>query len=328
MPGDKIHVGRPDLLKWDEALRKDYSGRLTAGGDVPRVYRAEPLLDPPPITLADWGCPSLVFTLGAITFQADPRNTTRPLPKMYGTRKNETGRWKDLVADADVTTLVCSQKVQNIETNLSLEYPSLAISASNPPIPDEDTVQWLKNTTAAKDGTTFQFAANNMLISLNHPNGSFSDPWKQTDDVGRFMQALAYIVQKEYNLTLADIRGPSNKNNLQKMVQKLYGRYMAQAFSSNMRVDINQDTPNITFTGAPWIPPASSNTSELTPRSVRSNGLSEMLRRRGNPLPNIPAILTQTGDGGRTRTVQNRGTSSHARLHGRWRNLDKATVTH
>lgn len=53
MPGDKIHVGKADLLKWDEALRKDCNGRLTAGFDVPRVYGAEPLLDPQPITLAD-----------------------------------------------------------------------------------------------------------------------------------------------------------------------------------------------------------------------------------------------------------------------------------
>ncbi|KAJ4345975.1 hypothetical protein N0V95_005840 [Ascochyta clinopodiicola] len=305
LPGDSIYVGKADILKWDEALHKQYKGILNIGGDGTKESRTGAGLNPIPITLADWGCPSLAFTLGTMDFQADPRNTTRILTDPID--EHSTWIWNNMVVKADVATLICSQNVQVVETDITLDYPSLSISSTTPPRPDENTVKWLRNTTAAKDGTTFQFAPNSMLLSLNNPNGSSSDPWQLIDDIDRFTQALAYVAQKEDNFTLQDIVGVNNIANLQKAAQKLYGRYMAQAFSSNMRVDVNKETPNITLTDTPWKPLSSNSTSNPKLRSTTPSSHPNTLEHRDAPLPTIPATLTQTGAGAHTRMVQNKG---------------------
>ncbi|KAF2633995.1 hypothetical protein BU25DRAFT_453697 [Macroventuria anomochaeta] len=174
--------------------------------------------------------------------------------------------------------------------------------------PDESTVKWFKNK-VTRGGIDWQFVPNSMLISLKNPNGHSSSPWNSTDDVDRFTQALAHVAEKEENVDLQDIMGSSNVAKFEKTVKKLYGRYIAQAFSSNMRVDINKDTPNITFNGQT---PTSSNyssyyASKLSSRTVRSSVSSpKPIRSRDNPQPTIPAVLTQTGSGVRIRIVQNK----------------------
>lgn len=289
--GDHMRIGRGNILKWDEAFEKRYYGDLIVGGDGTKESNSGSGLNPTYITLADWGCPSLAFTVGTISFKSDPRNGKVNFTSPY----DESRMWNNLLVDANVSTIVCSQHVQSVMTNLTLDYPGMTISTDTPPRPDETTVKWLKNTTATKDGTTFQFAPNSMLLALNNPNGSLSAPFNQTDDVDRFTQALAYISHKEDNITFEDLMGTKNVESLRTAAQNLYGRYMAQAFSNNMRIDVNNDTPNITLTDAPWPPPTSKRSVPLE------------TQRRDTTQPRIPAILTQTGAGGHTRRVQNRG---------------------
>ena len=247
MSGDYMRVGRGNILNWDEAPSKSYYGELTIGGDGTKESNSGSGLNPTYITLADWGCPSLAFTVGTIKFKSDPGNGKVNLTNPY----DESRIWDKLLVDADVLTIVCSQHVQSVQTNVTFDYPDMTISTETPPQPDESTVQWLKNTTATKDGTTFQFAPNSMLLSPNNPNGSLSAPFNRADDVDRFTQALAYIADREDLITFQDLIGKDNNESLQKVAQKLYGRYMAQVFSNNMRVDVNKETSNITLTDAP-----------------------------------------------------------------------------
>ncbi|KAJ4315940.1 hypothetical protein N0V94_005704 [Neodidymelliopsis sp. IMI 364377] len=246
-----MHVGKADIVKWDEALEKNYRGDLTTGGDGTKESNSGSGLDPNEIALSDWGCP---------------------------------------------------------RTNITLDYPGLTITAETPPLPDEATAQWLRNTTATKDGTTFQFVPNNMLLSLNNPNGSLSSPWNQTDDVDRFTQALAYLAQKEDNLTLHDLVGTKNIVNFEQMAQRLYGRYMAQAFSNNMRVNFDKDTSNITLTDTLWTPSSSNYTSKVNARGAFASrkDAGEWQKRADGTVPTVPATLTRTAVGAHTRMVQNR----------------------
>ncbi|KAF3037405.1 hypothetical protein E8E11_004186 [Didymella keratinophila] len=48
---------------------------------------------------------------------------------------------------------------------------------------------------------------------------------------------MAYIAGEEDNMTFQDLIVKDYTESLQKVAQKLYGRYMAQAFSNNMRMD-------------------------------------------------------------------------------------------
>ena len=273
------------------------------GGDLIK-YRQGEGLDPQNITLADWGCPSLLFTLGTLALSKDETRV------VLNTTTN--GRDKDVIhtldVEADVTNIVCWQNLESVETNVTLEYPDLAVSAEHPPQPDDSAVRWVQNLTATRDGTTFQFAPNNLLISLSNPNGSLSDPFTPADDVDRFIQAIAHIASKEHNLTLPDL---SNATTLQHMVQKLYGRYMAQALSSNMRVDFDEPTPAMNLTDTLWTPSSAlyNLTSRLAARSTPSYATTtttKLLRRRADSASRaVPAVLTQADEGAHTRMVQN-----------------------
>jgi hypothetical protein len=275
------------------------------GGDDIK-YRQDIGVNPQNITLADWGCPSLLFTLGTLTLSKDETRV------VLNTTTN--GNDKDIIytldVEADITNIVCWQTLESVETNVTLQYPNLAISPTHPPQPDDSTVKWVQNLTATQDGTTFQFAPNNLLIALNNPNGSLSYPFTQADDVDRFTQAMVYAASREHNLTLPEL---ANSTTLQHMAQKLYGRYMAQALSNNMRVDFDQPTPGAALTDALWTPPSaaaapSNLTSRFATRSTppSTNEPKRLWKRAGGASRAVPAVLTLTDEGARTRMVQNK----------------------
>ncbi|KAF3037404.1 hypothetical protein E8E11_004003 [Didymella keratinophila] len=141
MPDDYVRVGRGNILNRDEALSKSYHGELTIDGDGTKKSNSGSGLNPTYITLADWDCPSLAFTVGTISFKPDPRNAKVNFTNPY----DESRMWNKLLVDADVSTIVCAQHVQRVQTNVTLDYPGMTISTAMPPQPDERTVQWLKN---------------------------------------------------------------------------------------------------------------------------------------------------------------------------------------
>lgn len=69
-----MHVVRGNILKREEAFEKRYCSDLTVGGDGSRESDSESGSNPTYITLADWSCLSLAFTVGIIIFRSDPRN--------------------------------------------------------------------------------------------------------------------------------------------------------------------------------------------------------------------------------------------------------------
>ena len=177
-----------------------------------------------------------------------------------------------------------------------------------------------------------------MLISLNNPDGYLSDPWSPTDDADRFNQALVHIAKQEEGLQMNDLVGVVNTETYMKMVRRLYGRYMAQAPSNNMRVSTSEETPDIAFTDAPWsataspvivpTPGPSSSTrrpkitmtptkqltktvasttsnSNPTPSAISTTEADSLRKRVNDAEQTIPATLTRTGAGANIRLKQN-----------------------
>jgi hypothetical protein len=172
--------------------------------------------------------------LGIVSFKRDPSNSNSSA----------------VLKSVDVNTQVCSQTLQTVDTDIVLDYPSMALAKEHVPIPDESTVKWLQNSTNETDSTAFQYVLTNMLISLNNPDGYLSDPWALTDDADRFTQALVHVAQQEEGLHLKDLVGVGNSDTHLKMVQRLYGRYMALAIINNMRVGMSEDISDVPFTDA------------------------------------------------------------------------------
>lgn len=166
-------------------------------------YRDGVGIIPYQFTLPEWSCPSLTFSLGTVSFKSASQNSTA----------------RFTLGDTDINTLVCSQNLQSVETNMTLDYPSMAIVKNPAPQPDEGTVKWLENSEDSTGGTSFQFVLNNMFISLNNPNGSMSGPWVSSDYADRFTQALVYVAQKEHGILLENLAGNSNSETYLNVLQ-------------------------------------------------------------------------------------------------------------
>jgi hypothetical protein len=256
---------------------------------------------PESIDLPEWGCPSLLFTLGTLTFSTDE---TKTLPNSTIDRV-----WN---VDPDVSTIVCWQSLGEVETNITLRYPDLTIPAENPPQPDESTVKWVQSRTAARDGTTFQFAPNILSLALDNPNGYLPEPLTQANNMDRVSQAMVHIALKEHNLTLSEFAGSAKDEMLPKIAQKLYGRYMAQVLSNNWRVDFDEATPQINITDTLWKPDTKSSASNLTSRLVARSMLppatnhGHVGKRAESASRAVHAVITHPDEGARTRMVQNK----------------------
>lgn len=232
------------------------------------------------------------------------------------------------IAENDISTVVCRQRLQSVETELKLAYPSLAILKNSPPEPDRSTAKWLLSPSSNDSDTTFQFALNNLPTSRNNPNGSMSGNWTLGDIIDRFNQALVHIAQREDNLSLNDLIGSKNVDAYMKVVRRLYGRYMAQVISNNMRVKTQHLDWTTSVTNMPWTPTASptiistssqartsstrstrtSSTSTRSSRMPESTATSVNARRKRQigPATTLSATLTQTGPHTKIRLKQSK----------------------
>jgi hypothetical protein len=228
---------------------------------------------------------------------------------------------------------------------VTLDYPSMAINKNKPPRPDEATSKWIRNPASKQGGTAFQFVPKNMIISLNSPNVSPDSMDRSTEELDRFVQAATYVAQKEKGLNSTNLFGIANLDNMVSALQKMYGRYMAQALSNNMRVSRSSgDTPKHNMTSALWIATASpiiiptpSPSSMSRPAvMLKSNGTMSVSinstsgahtanistispstgtpgpfhRRATNPELSLSGTLIDTGTGARHRLKQNRASKT------------------
>jgi hypothetical protein len=299
--------------------------------DYDQVYLWAPVVGPSRWTLHEWGCPSLAFIVGTVSL----RNLTNSTQDLAGSQSLNKSRVA--ISHGNLSAVVCTQNLQQVETDLTLDYPSMAINKNKPPRPDEATSKWIRNPASKQGGTAFQFVPKNMMISLNNPNVS-SD---STEELDRFVQAATYVAQKEEGLNSTDLFGIANLDNVVSALQKMYGRYMAQALSNNMRVSpSSDDTPKPNMTSALWIATASpiiiptpSPSSTSRPAvMLKSNGTTPVSSnstsgahnanisttssstetpgsihgRALNPESTLSATLIDTGTGARYRLKQNR----------------------
>jgi hypothetical protein len=312
-------IGKAFVLSWDND----------------QVYPWEPVVAPSRWTLPEWGCPSLAFIVGTVSLR-NLTNSTKDSNESQSFDNSSVA-----VSHGNLSALVCTQNLQQVETDVTLDYPSMAINKNNPPRPDEATSKWIKNPASKQGGTAFQFVPKNMMISLNSPNVSSDSMDGSIEELDRFVQAATYVAQKEEGLNSTNLFGIANLDKMVSALQKMYGRYMAQALSNNMRVSRSSDnTPKPNMTSALWIATASpviiptpspSSTSRpsvmlksngTTPVSINSTygahtannstiSLSTEIprplhRRALNPESTLSGTLIDTGPGARHRLKQNR----------------------
>ncbi|KAK5334062.1 hypothetical protein LTR20_010506 [Exophiala xenobiotica] len=153
------------------------------------------------------GCPSLALIYGYV----DVHDTTR----------------------TSVTTLVCYQQMQSVQTTVRFGLPEMTILSSKPPIPDESTVELLPSSEAG--ATTFSYRIQQHMdqsLSLfnqsRYPSANLADT-----PVDGFFQGVLF---GQTPLPETALVGQDQADIMMKGINAFYRRYMAQAISNNMRV--------------------------------------------------------------------------------------------
>ena len=164
------------------------------------------------------GCPSFAFTFGRITHNDD----------------------------SELTSMVCYQLLEEVQTNVVFNLPDLEISAESPPVPDEALATLLHSSN--NGDTAFEFRPGYHLADEFRMIGSNLPP-DLRDARTRIDPFFQDILYGRYPHDPAKLTGENSTQELFEAVQGLYRRYMAQAISLNMRESLNS-TEAKAFTGS------------------------------------------------------------------------------
>lgn len=134
--------------------------------------------------------------------------------------------------NANATALVCSQLVEEVQTETHFLLPSLDLDPSNPPVPDESTVKYLANQTKALP-YRIQVAFDTEVTAFNGTSTFQSGSPMALDP---FFQALLH---DQENVDPSSLVGSSNTDRLINTTNHIYRKYMAQAFNNNMRQNLS-----------------------------------------------------------------------------------------
>ncbi|KAI0145258.1 hypothetical protein GGR57DRAFT_494601 [Xylariaceae sp. FL1272] len=172
-----------------------------------------------------YGCPSFSVTLGrgsAVEKKVKTKNSTRTTYEF----------------DVDITSIMCKQYLETVEANVTLTLPSLGvISPDTPPIPDESTANYLTNILPYHTGHVFEFALNELLLTLTSGTGNVSFPAPkggivEDDSLDNFVRFLGTV---NASSPIESYIGRNNTQNLIDATNRLYKVYMPQAISNNLR---------------------------------------------------------------------------------------------
>ncbi|KAK8060737.1 hypothetical protein PG996_010667 [Apiospora saccharicola] len=177
------------------------------------------------------GCHSLIFYYGSFPSE---------IPKRRGAHNLST-------SDAQVTTLACTQLIQEVDVTLSLLLPTdggpLIIDPSRAPVADEGSARFVNAGTPE--------ASNVQEYLVAYPLSNFFKPVTTEGAVLRSlgaMQSLSWfyqaVVLANEGLDPGDLVGSNKTPRLVEATSKMYGRYMAQVMHRVMRSPDTKPPPS------------------------------------------------------------------------------------
>jgi hypothetical protein len=166
----------------------------------------------------DNGCPTFAVTFGLMKVE---KSGTGSKAKISG-------------FEQDLATLICYQNIEQLMTNATWQLPNLSFDPARPPIVDESTAKFLKSNRSSE---RFPFLPNAWLNSLSNPllNQTVPGPGNSNSSNNYIDNFIEALVMTENGQPADKLAGAENVENLRNATQRLYGTYMAQAISLNMR---------------------------------------------------------------------------------------------
>lgn len=216
------------------------------------------------------GCPSLAFIYG----YADVEDTSK----------------------TTMSVLSCSQVIEQLEANVTMQAVDLSISSLTPPVANESTAIALPSSSGAPTNTSatafpfrLQVHMDQALSMFNQTEYSSSSLTSQPV-VDNFFQAVIFgrtpVPQDLMRATDA-----ASQKRIHQAIQNFYRRYMAQAISANMRTSLTASSTEPIVSGS-----SSSDNIESRSAIPFSVGRSQTLAAATQPppAPAPPSAITAT----------------------------------
>ena len=230
-----IYAGKGTALRWSPSSQ-DESGSIIGDGGV--------ILDSPSDTITSYydvdnflpGCPSFSYSLGMANAGTN-------------TRKTGPGGGLTWTSKQNVTVVYCYQRLEQVMANVTFSYPDFKINSTTPPIPLEETAVVI---TQNHTQQWFDISLNTFINSLQ----DLSDSIKGRNNINSFIQALSW---GHDGVSLDQLYNNGDISTLNASANRLYGQYVAQTISANMRTsnppssanasyNVNQNPTNYTAT--------------------------------------------------------------------------------
>lgn len=137
----------------------------------------------------------------------------------------------------NITIVYCYQRLEQVMTNVTFSYPDFIINSTTPPIPLEETA-----TVISQNNTQhwFDISLNTLINSLQE----LPDGIKGRNSINSFIQALSW---GHDGVSLEQLYNNGDVSTLNTAANRLYGRYVAQAISANMRASTLPSSANTVY---------------------------------------------------------------------------------
>lgn len=168
-------------------------------------------------------CPSFSFSLGPARAVASTHHNTSDGSGIIWTSQQ------------NISIVYCYQRLEQVMTDVTFSYPDFIINQTAPPVPHESTAFLL-----TQNDTTrwFDVSLNTLVGALQSPGGVNGQ-----NPINSFIQAL---VDGQNGIPIEQLYDNGNLTTLTAAANNLYGKYMAQAISINMRTKVPQPSQSQT----------------------------------------------------------------------------------
>ncbi|GFP58755.1 hypothetical protein TASIC1_0011012200 [Trichoderma asperellum] len=166
----------------------------------------------------DNGCPTFAVTFGQMKLK----------------KSGKGSKSKIIGFEQDLATLICYQNIEQVMTNATWQLPNLSFDPTQLPKANESTKELLKT---SRGSERFPFLPNAWLNGLSNPliNQTIPGPNNSNSSNNYIDNFIEALVMTKNGRPADELAGAANVENLRNATQRLYGRYMAQAISLNMR---------------------------------------------------------------------------------------------
>ena len=169
-------------------------------------------------------CPSVSYSLG----------TARAGKKVGNSTVNGGVPWS---SKDDITVVYCYQRLEQVMTNVTFSYPDFTINSTISPIALEETAITITQNMTQQ---WFDISANTFINSLQTLPTSITG----RNDIDSFIQALSW---GHNGVPLDQLYNNGDVSTLNAAANRLYGQYIAQAISANMRTSVPPNSTNTIY---------------------------------------------------------------------------------